>query len=313
MSESNNKLTPAQFDDGIDLRKLIQVLWAGKWLIGGITAAAATIAVIAALMLPNIYRAEALLAPNEGNGADGFSALGSQYSNLVSLAGIDIGRGIADQTTLGLEILKSRKFITEFVERHDILVPLLASEGWDSTTGELRVDSKVFDVESRKWVRNALPGRSATPSQQEAYEAFRELLSVEQDSKTGFVSVAMEHYSPGHAKQWVDWLIEDLNSSMMHQDVADAEQAIEFLNEQIHSTSLADLQSVFFSLIEEQMKTVMLAKASQEYVLRTIDPAVIPEEKAKPRRSLMVVLAAFLGGLFGTFIQLVRACRSTVS
>ena len=83
---------------------------------------------------------------------------------------------------------------------------------------------------------------------------------------------------------------------MMRQDVSEAEQAIEYLNEQITATSLADLQAVFFRLIEEQTKTVMLAKVSKEYILKTVDPAIAAEEKSKPRRSLIVLASAILSG-----------------
>jgi len=68
MSESKRDNSPALYDDEIDLRELFRVLWAGKWLIGGISFAAAIIAVAVALSLPNIYRAEALLAPNDSQG-----------------------------------------------------------------------------------------------------------------------------------------------------------------------------------------------------------------------------------------------------
>ncbi|MCH7637524.1 MAG: LPS O-antigen length regulator, partial [Proteobacteria bacterium] len=59
MNESQQIPPPVSCDGEIDLRDLFRVLWAGKWLIGGITVGAAVIAVIVALMLPNIYRAEA--------------------------------------------------------------------------------------------------------------------------------------------------------------------------------------------------------------------------------------------------------------
>ncbi len=133
-------------DDEFDLRALFRVLWAGRWLIGGITFAAAVIAVIVALMLPNIYRAEALLAPNQDEGAGGSSALAAQYGGLASLAGINLGDDSANKAALGLEILKSRKFISEFIERHELLVPLMASKGWDVQSGELIIDADIFDV-----------------------------------------------------------------------------------------------------------------------------------------------------------------------
>ena len=72
------------------------------------------------------------------------------------------------------------------------------------------------------------------------YEEFsEEILSVTKDKQTGFVTIAVDHYSPVVAKQWVDWLVEDINFTVMRQDVDEAEQAIEYLNRQILATSLA--------------------------------------------------------------------------
>ena len=105
MNESQQNQSPVVYDDEIDLRELFRVLWAGKWLIGGITFAAAAIAVVVALMLPNIYRAEALLAPNDQQGAGSLSSLAAQYGGLASLAGINLSTGSADKTALGLEVL----------------------------------------------------------------------------------------------------------------------------------------------------------------------------------------------------------------
>jgi uncharacterized protein involved in exopolysaccharide biosynthesis len=304
---TDSQQNPAQsYDNAIDLREVFRVLWAGKWLIGGITFAAAVIAVIVALMLPNIYRAEALLAPNDQEGVGGLSSLAAQYGGLASLAGIDLGVGSSDKTAIGLEVLKSRKFISKFIERHNILVPLMAAENWDSESGELEIDSDDYDVAKKQWVRNVSPPKKTIPSLQEAYEEFMEILSVSQDKQSGFIKVAVEHYSPTIAQQWVDWLVEDINSTIMQQDVEEAQQAIDYLNEQIQKTSLADLQNVFFKLIEEQTKTVMLAKVSKEYLFKTLDPAIAPELKAKPRRSLIVILAVMLGGVLGVIGQLVR-------
>ena len=297
MDESPQTQQPVAYDDEIDLRELFRVLWAGKWLIGGITFVATVIAVIVALMLPNIYRAEALLAPNDQEGAGGLSALAAQYGGLASLAGINLGGGQVDKTALGLEILKSRKFISEFVERRDILVPLVAARGWDSETGELIIDPEDYDRVLGKWIRDVSPPKKTVPSLQEAYKEFEKILSVTQNKKNGLVTVAIEHYSPTVAKQWVDWLIDNLNASIMLKDVAEAEQAIEYLNKQIENTPLADMRNVFFSLIEEQTKTVMLARVSNEYLFKTIDPAFVPEEKSKPHRSLIVLASAILAGL----------------
>ena len=39
----------------------------------------------------------------------------------------------------------------------------------------------------------------------------------------------------------------------------------------------------------------MLANVRQDYVLEVIDPAVVPEEEAKPHRILIIVIGALLG------------------
>ena len=310
MSEST-QTPPVTYDDEIDLRELFRVLWAGKWLIGGITFTAAVIAIIVALMLPNIYRAEALLAPNDQEGAGGLSALAAQYGGLASLAGISLGGGSADKTALGLEILKSRKFISEFIERHDILVSLMASKGWDSKTGELEIDVDDYDATSGQWVRDAAPPRKAIHSLQEAYEEFISIMSVSQNKQSGFVTLSIEHYSPEISRQWVEWIVEDLNSTIMAQDVTEAQLAIDYLRDQIESTSVADLRIVFSRLIEEQTKTVMLSNVSPEYIFRTVDPAIAPELKVKPKRSLIAFFGMLLGGFAGVIIVLIR--NSTIT
>ncbi len=105
MIEPEQPRPSTPYDDEIDLRELFRTLWAGKWLIGGITFATTVIAVIVALMLPNIYRAEALLAPNQDEGVGGLSALAAQYGGLASLACIDLRSGSSDKIALVLDIL----------------------------------------------------------------------------------------------------------------------------------------------------------------------------------------------------------------
>jgi uncharacterized protein involved in exopolysaccharide biosynthesis len=49
-------------EDEIDLRELFGILWAEKWLMIGVTALFAIGSVIYALLLTDIYRAEAVLS-----------------------------------------------------------------------------------------------------------------------------------------------------------------------------------------------------------------------------------------------------------
>ena len=60
---------------------------------------------------------------------------------------------------------------------------------------------------------------------------------------------------------------------------------------------------VFFQMIEEQLKNKMLAEVQDEFVFKVIDPGVIPEEKAGPKRALICVLATMLGGILSVLIR----------
>jgi uncharacterized protein involved in exopolysaccharide biosynthesis len=292
-------------DDEIDLQELIGVLWSGKWWIGGITAIASIIVVVYALSLPNIYRSEALLAPASSS-SGGLGGLAKQYGGLASLAGISLpGGGSEDKTALGLEVMKSRRFIAEFIEHHDLLVPLMASNGWDPLTGDLIIDNKIYESAAGKWIRDVPPPKRPEPSLQEAHQKFEKLLSITEDKKSGFISLSIKHYSPIVAQQWVVWLIEDINNTLREQDVAEAERSIAYLKQQVATTLLTDLQSMFFELIQSQTETIMLAKVRQEYAFKTIDPAVVPEEKFEPQRALICVLGALFGGMLAVLWVLV--------
>ena len=306
MSDMQAGHSQTPLDDEIDLKELFIVLWSGKWLISAVTGLAAVASVVFALMLPNIYTANALLAPAEQSGG-GMSALMQQYGGLASLAGVSLPSGEdGSRAQLGMQLMKSRAFIGDFVERRDILPELMAVEVWDAESREIIFDPEAYDYESKTWVRNVEPPKSPTPSAQEAHKAFSAILNVSQDKQTGYVSVSIEHQSPIVAAQWVNWLVEDVNAAVKAQDVSEAEKSIKYLREQVTNTSLADLQAVFFDLIQSQTETVMLAEVRQEYVFKSIDPAVAPEEKSKPSRALICVFGTLLGGILGLVIVLIR-------
>lgn len=305
MTNDARESSPERVSGGqlVDVQEFVRVVNARKWLIGSIVAAGSVLTVIVTLLMPNVYRADVLVAPNEEQTGGGLSALAEQYGGLAALAGINLMGGADEKTTLGLAVLRSRKFISDFVARHDILVPLIAAKGWDRESRALIIDADDYDVQSGEWIRKVRYPKQVVPSMQEAYEVFIEdVLTVGQNTQTGYVTIAIEHYSPDVAQQWATWLVEDINQTIMQKDVREAQQAIEYLNEQIKATSLAELRGVFSRLIEDQTKTIMLAAVTDEYLFKTVDPAVAPEEKARPKRALIVLLGAFLSGVLAVLI-----------
>ncbi|TMO22088.1 Wzz/FepE/Etk N-terminal domain-containing protein [Pseudoalteromonas sp. S4741] len=306
MQNNTPMQNPNIADDEIDLRELFAVIWQGKWIIIAITALFAVASVVYAINQPNIYKSEALLAPAEQEGGGGLSALAGQFGGLASLAGVNLGGGSSNKAQLAIEVLKSRQFTSDFIQKHSILADLMAAKSWDMQTNTVIYDSEIFDAENSKWVREVKAPFKPEPSMQEAYKKFSKILSASSDKETGMVKIAVEHVSPYVAKQWVSWLIQDINQTMKERDVQEAIKSTDFLTQQLEQTKIADIRAVLYKLVEEQTKTIMFAKVRDEYVFKTIDAALVPEEKFKPKRALIAILGTMLGGMLSVMLVLVR-------
>ncbi|WP_039974632.1 Wzz/FepE/Etk N-terminal domain-containing protein [Vibrio jasicida] len=294
-------------DDEIDLRELFGALWKGKWLIIATTFIFVVGAVLYALSLPNIYKSDALLAPAESSGGGGLSKMACQLGGLAALAGVNLGGNESSQTDLAVQVMKSRQFVEVFINKHDLLVPLMAAKDWDLANNKLILDEELYNSNTGEWLREPDGLRGTTPTAQEAFEVFsKEVLSVSQDKESGLYTLSVKNYSPYIAQQWVNWLIEDINKVMRERTIAETSQNLAYLNTQLQKTAVADMQSTFYKLIEEQTKSLMLAEVQEEFIFKVVDPAVVPELKDGPKRALICVLGTLLGGMLGVAFVLVR-------
>jgi uncharacterized protein involved in exopolysaccharide biosynthesis len=293
------------YEDEIDLRELFSVLWASRILLVIVSLAFTATSVICALVTPNQYQATALLAPAQQN-SGGLSSALSQFGGLASLAGIDIGGNQDGDTRIALEVMQSRSFIEQFIKQSGIMVEVMAAKGWNSNNKRLVLDKDIYDPQSRQWMRSPPSGREATPSLWEAYKVFSEILQVSQDKKTGLVSVSIEYYSPYLAQQWLENYILAINLYLQQRKLKRIDKNIGYLDEQIAATSVAEMREIFFTLIQEQVKSKMLVEASPDYAFTAVGEVMLPEEKSQPKRALIVVLGSLLGAMLSICLVLFR-------
>src|SRR3569832_1166024 len=78
-------------------------------------------------------------------------------------------------------------------------------------------------------------------------------------------------------------------------------QSIDYLKNEFAKSIVLDLQQAIYRLLEAQTKKVMLANARDQYAFKIIDPAVVPEQKIKPNKRLIVGLS-FMSGLVGSVL-----------
>ncbi|ERS87032.1 hypothetical protein Q667_15785 [Marinobacter sp. C1S70] len=292
-------------DHEIDLKKIFAALWRGRWQILIITILFAAAGGGYAFLSPNVYQSRVLVAPaNEEN--SGLTGLASQFGGLASLAGISLGSGGSNKTVIAKELLRSHIFLSDFIRRHAIEPAIMAVEDWNERNGELVYDEEKYNRETSEWLSDE-DGESHKPSEWELVEKFRkEILSVSESKETGMITIGVRHYSPIVAKQWAEWIIKDLNEYVRDQDIKEAEARVSYLKEKLDETNVAGMQQVFYQLIESEIRTVMLANAQEEYVFKTVDPSIVPEEKSAPKRALIIVVATMLGVIFSMFTVLIH-------
>jgi uncharacterized protein involved in exopolysaccharide biosynthesis len=305
----------ANADDEIDLRELWNVIWQGKWIIFTCTALFAIVAVIVALYLPNIYKSSATLIPTTSDEQNGAGALASRFGGLASMAGISLGGSGVDKTKIAIETLKSREFLSEFIKRHELKTQLLAVKTWNAENNTLIYNDDVYNANTKVWTWKTQSQwkKDPLPTDQEAVEKLLKNITVNLNEKSSLVTISAMHFSPFIAQQWVQWLIDDINQYMRQQDISDAKKSIEYLSNKLEETSVAEMQKIFYELIEQQTKTKMLAEIRDQYVLKIIDPPTVPEKKDNPKRAIICLVATLLGGMFGvTLVFVVRFIKGSI-
>lgn len=290
--------SPCRTNNEIELRELLGILWAEKWLIIGITALAAVVSVIAALSMTDIYRAESVLAAAD---SEQNNPMMSQLGGAAALLGVNVGGRSGDSIDTAIATMRSYQFISRFIEQNDLLVPLFGAK-WDKQARQSVIDETVYNPDTGEWL-----GEEGQPSLMEAFRVLSGALTIaDPDPNTGIIRVSIAWQNPEEAASWVNQLVRDLNQEIRTRDVREANNAIAYLQQQLESTQLVDMQRVFYQLIESQTRITMLADVREEYVFRVIDPAVVPDQKSEPRRSLICILGTIAGGVFSLIIVFLR-------
>jgi len=196
---------------------------------------------------------------------------------LASLAGIS-GLQASGQRTETLAVLSSLGFIAAFIVLHN-LMPILYAKKWNPITKTWMV-SKPEDI--------------PTLSDATIYFSTR-VMQVEDDKKTGLITVAVEWRDREVAAQWANALVADLNADLRGRAVDESGRSVAYLNQVLQKGTIPEVaQQAVYGLIETQLATAMMANVRKQYALKVLDVAVPPDADHYVRPNLFLFLA---GGL----------------
>lgn len=279
MSTPNQRSAPV-YEDEIDLRELVLRLWARKGLILLCTVLFAAGAVTYALLATEIFRAEAVLSIREDNQRGGLAAAAAgQLGGLADLAGLSIP-GSKDKS-VAVATLRSRALIEQFIAERE-LVPVL-------------IDKPDPDRPPTVWM---------------AHQLFvDQVLKVTEDKKSGLITVAVEWKDPQLAADWVTDIVARADARLRQVAIDESEKNLAYLDDQARKSSVVEIQQSLYRLAETEIKKLMLARGSNEYAFKTVDPARAPELRIKPKRAIIAVIGTLFGGFVGVFLALILPDR----
>ena len=129
---------------------------------------------------------------------------------------------------------------------------------------------------------------------------------MNEDKKSGFITLFIKHQSPFVAKQWSELIVNEVNNFYRLKDKLQSQKAVNYLNDQISSTSFSEIKEALARLLQEQTEKLTLIEANEFYVFDYIDPPAVMEKKSEPMRALICIFGAILGGILSVLYVLIR-------
>ncbi len=272
-------------EDSISVADIFRILWTGKWWVIGLTILSLGLGLLYAYTATSWYRAEVLLKPVEPRSPQGLSGQLGALGDLAGLAGFSIGNNSSSEP---IAVLTSRQFAADFI-RDQNLLPLFFAEDWDPS--------------AKRWKTSA----KDQPDIRDGVRYFeKHVLHVVEDKKTNLVTVNVDWTDPATACAWANQLVARVNDVMRKRALAEAQDNVGYLKQELASSSLVTLQQATGRVLETELQKLMLANVSKEFAFKTIDPAQVPKWRYSPRRPLIIAGAFIFGLVLSVLFLIVR-------
>lgn len=293
---SDNAINNVQYSDEINIKEIAQTLITNKMAIFLGISIFAFGSIIYSLVVDEKWVSSSLLSASNPSGIPG----GSSAGGIASLAGLNISsKNSATPSSKAVATIQSRDFLNHLLKFEGVLENLMAFESFDATSKTSIFSDDLFDAKNSKWI-------SEKPTPYETYIAYNSVLDVSVDKFTSFVNVSINHGSPIFAKEFLDLIITEVNNLSRQRDLDESEQSLTYLYSQLETVSQSDVQIAISQLIESQLKKQMMANVKNNYILQPIDSPFIPELRAYPQRTKMVISWTIIGFIISVMFVLIR-------
>jgi uncharacterized protein involved in exopolysaccharide biosynthesis len=275
----------------VDVGELALVVWRSKRLVLSCMIVIGGLFAIYAFTATTWYRAEVVLVQVEQGASQ--NPL-ERFSDLASLAGISTGGTSAMQVRVA--VLKSRDLASEFIEKEGL-------------------EPQLIEAARGGFISRALAShKNARPDSRDALAFFdKQVRVVDDDKKAGVVRLAIIWKDPELAARWANAFALHADAKLREAANQEAETNVEYLKGELVKTNIPAMQQSLSRLLESEMGKVLLTRGGVDYAFKVIDRAIVPKEKYRPQRLLLLVVGSVGGLILGIAIAMVRyAARGAI-
>ena len=278
--ESTADARPVKQD--FTLKQVVKILLESRWFIICITLLVTLAAGSAAWLLPRKYQAIILISPTASTAGGGqLGALGSiasQFGGLASLTGL--GATGDSKKAESIATLQSEALTIRYIQQNDLL-PVLYPKLWDEKT--------------KTWTEK---DPSKVPTLWKANQMFKKgIRAIMTDTKSGLVTLTITWTDAKIAANWANGLVSLTNQYLREKAIAESERNIAYLTDQAARTNVIEARQAIYSILQNELNKMMLARGNDEYAFKIVDPASPPEKPSYPQPLSWLLLGVF-GGLF---------------
>jgi uncharacterized protein involved in exopolysaccharide biosynthesis len=277
-------------EDSLNLKFLISLVQKNFKLIAIFAIIPAILTSIWALQLPNVYTAKAVLNSNDSSpqtfsqGKDGLSAL----------ANLRVG-GESTKVDEAMEIIKSFKYFEDILLQNYPIEYFTGEVSWDDSTNKLTI----------------LDSQGEESDNQAAHRAFLgNNLLIGKDLDTDFTFIGITHVSPHLATSITNTIISSINELFRKRESDKSEIALNFMQDKLEGTIVPEIRGAFAEISKMHIQKLAFIESNKDYVFQVLSPAYPPNIKSGPFRSLFVLIAFALGGLFGIIFSYLRTIKT---
>jgi uncharacterized protein involved in exopolysaccharide biosynthesis len=269
---------PNQRKDEIRLKDLVEMLLQYRYRVMLSVIGITVLVAVVSLLVPKEYDAAVVISPvtNTSDKSFGGSGASGALGGLAALAGMSLGSD--SKKAESVATLQSQALTGRYIRENNLL-PTLYSDLWDTSTG--------------KWT---VTDPKKVPTLWKAIQKFKHVRTISVDTKTGLVTLTIRWEDPDVAAKWANGLVKLTNDYAREAALVESDRNVAYLTQQAAATDVVGIKQAIYNLLQSEINKSMIARGTDEYAFKVIDPALVSEKAAFPEKTIWV-LTAFFGSL----------------